>query len=71
MTKQQAGQLGGLSTFKKYGKSHMRNIGAQGAKVTWSRYSLKPVGTSNYAMVNRETGEIKAVLNSANFSWQM
>jgi general stress protein YciG len=71
MTKSQAGQLGGLSTFKKHGKKHMQTIGRRGAKKTWTLYSLKPVGQSQYAMVNKQTNEIKAILNSDNFQWKM
>lgn len=71
MNKQQAGHLGGVSTFKKYGSTHMKTIGLQGAKRTWELYSLKPVGAGNYAMVHRETNTIKAFVNSANFDWRM
>jgi general stress protein YciG len=60
-TKQSAGQLGGKATVQKHGKEHMSEIGKRGAQVTWSRYSLKPVGTSQYAMVYRETGAIKVI----------
>lgn len=71
MTKSQAGRLGGTSTFKKYGHDHMKTIGLNGAKSTWSRYSLKPVGAGNYAMVSRADNTIKAFINSANFNWRM
>jgi hypothetical protein len=71
MTKSQAGRLGGTSTFKKYGKKHMQTIGMQGAKSTWDKYSLKPIGQSHYAMVDKQTGIIKTILNSNNFQWRM
>lgn len=64
MTKSQAGQLGGLSTFRKHGRAHMQTIGAQGAKVTWTRYSKKPYGMTQYMLVERETGKIIRILNA-------
>jgi hypothetical protein len=36
----------------------MQDIGAKGALVTWTRYTLKPVGLTEYAMVERSTGKI-------------
>jgi hypothetical protein len=62
-----AGRLGGLATLRKYGREHFRKIGARGALITWLTYSLHPVGTSRFAMVNRETGEIKAMLDGLPF----
>ena len=61
MTKKQAGALGGKQTFAKYGKSHFQAIGKRGAMVTWTRYTLKPVSESQYAMVNRETNKIISI----------
>ena len=60
-TKQQAGQRGGLSTLALYGIAHYQKIGKRGASVTWSRYSLAPINQSQYAMVDRQTGIIKAI----------
>ena len=62
MTKQQAGQIGGRTTFAKHGRRHMQTIGKRGATVTWTRYSMKPIGQSQYAMVHRETNIIKALI---------
>ena len=62
MTKQQAGQIGGRVTVSKYGRSHMQAIGKRGATVTWTRYSMKPIGQSQYAMVHKETNVIKAII---------
>lgn len=62
-----AGRRGGHATVAKYGAAHMRTIGAQGAKVFHSRYRLTPVGTSQFAIVNRETNEVKAFLNGLPF----
>jgi hypothetical protein len=61
MTKQDAGSMGGRKTFERYGSQHMRAIGKKGAGVTWERYTLAPVGVSGWAMVDRRTGEIKAL----------
>jgi hypothetical protein len=60
-TKQSAGAKGGLATVAKYGSQHMQAIGRQGAAATWTRYTLKPVNQSQYAMVDRVTGIIKAI----------
>lgn len=67
-TKKTAGQLGGLATVHNHnelneqGKNkHMADIGKRGAEITWSRYSLKPVNESQYAMVHRETNKIVAI----------
>lgn len=69
MTKSQAGRLGGKSTFKKYGKTHMKTIGKKGAEKTWSLYSMKPVGQSHYAMVRKSDG----IIISTNYynPWRM
>jgi len=63
----EAGRRGGLATLAKYGAAHMKVIGAKGAKVFHSRYRLDPVGTSQFAIVNRETNEVKAFLNGMSF----
>ena len=60
-TKRTAGSLGGRATFKKHGKKHMQKIGQAGAKTTWTRYTLKPVNESQYAMVRVETNKIIAI----------
>jgi general stress protein YciG len=60
--KRLAGRKGGLATYEKYGKEHMAEIGKRGAKVTWSRYTLLPYRQSQWAMVNRETGHVKAII---------
>lgn len=61
MSKQQAGSKGGKSTLAKYGREHFQKIGKAGARVTWTRYTLKPVNESQYAMVNRTTNKIIAI----------
>ena len=61
MTKAEAGRMGGLATVKKHGKSHMAAIGRLGAQTTQERYMTVPVGTSQYALVNRQTRKIVAI----------
>jgi hypothetical protein len=46
----------------------MASIGRLGALSTWTRYSLQPTGTSDFAMVNRVTGEIVAMINGSYFT---
>ena len=58
MTKKEAGTLGGLSTYRKYGKMYMQMIGKKGAKRFWELYSLKPVGTAEFAIVRRSDNVI-------------
>lgn len=59
--RRQAGKLGGLATVKKYGVGYMAEIGARGAKTLWLRYNLLPYQLAKYALVDRATGEVKAV----------
>lgn len=61
MNKKQAGSKGGKQTYKTHGRAHMVKIGKAGAKTTWTRYSLKPVNESQYAMVHRETNKIISI----------
>ncbi len=62
-TKQSAGAKGGSATVRLYGYKHMSKIGARGAAVTRSRYHLAPIGQSGWAMVHRETNEVKTFIN--------
>ena len=61
MTKAQAGRKGGLATVKKHGKNHMAAIGRRGAETTQEQYMTVPVGTSQYALVNRQMKKIVAI----------
>jgi hypothetical protein len=62
MNKQEAGSKGGQATVAKYGHGHMAKIGKAGATVTWTRYTMKPINQSQYAMVDRVTNVIVAVI---------
>lgn len=63
MTKQQAGSMGGCATVAKHGREHMQTIGKRGAATTWTRYLLSPIGQSGWAMIDRETREVKTFIN--------
>jgi hypothetical protein len=63
MTKQQAGSKGGRVTVERHGREHMQKIGARGAATTWIRYHLAPIGQSGWAMVDRQTNEVKTFIN--------
>jgi hypothetical protein len=63
MDRKQAGSKGGRVTVERHGRQHMSRIGRAGARVTWQRYHLSPVGQSGWAMCNRETGEVKQFIN--------
>jgi len=62
MSKKQAGRKGGRATFARYGREHMQAIGKRGARTTWTRYRLSPIGTNNFALVDRQTNQIKTTL---------
>lgn len=61
MTKAESGRLGGKATVKKHGKDYMSEIGARGAKSTWDKYSMQPIGLNQFAMVNKTTNQIVAI----------
>jgi hypothetical protein len=45
----------------------MQKIGKKGARVFYERYKLEPAGTSDFAVVHRETGEVVAFLSGRPF----
>lgn len=59
-TKQTAGRKGGLRTLARHGPEHMRRIGQRGAARFWELYTTRPAGTSDFAIVKRDTGEVIA-----------
>ncbi len=63
LKKREAGRKGGKTTFAKYGRDHMQCIGRVGADVMHTRYKLEPIEQSDFALVHRETGVIKARLS--------
>lgn len=56
MNRSEAGRKGGLATVKKHGRKHMKRIAALGAEAFHKKYYLRKLGTSDFAIVNRETG---------------
>ncbi len=61
MKRKEWGKRGGKATVKKHGKEHMRAIGKRGAQKFWKLYSLRPVGTSDFAIVRRDNGQVIAL----------
>jgi len=59
----EAGRKGGLKTVKRYGKRYMRRLGKWGAHRMHATYQLTPVDRNDFALVHRETGEVKAYLS--------
>lgn len=59
-TKSEAGRKGGRATVTKHGREHMQRIGQRGAARFWELYTMKPAGTSDFAIVRRETGKVIA-----------
>lgn len=58
-----AGRKGGLRTAKKYGKRYMRKLGKWGAHCMHSLYAMVPVDLNDFALVHKETGQVKALLS--------
>jgi hypothetical protein len=56
-----------MRTLERYGVQHFKRIGSKGAKVFHSRYKLTPVGISDFAVVNRLTGEVRAFISGMPF----
>jgi hypothetical protein len=56
MTKAQCGSLGGKATVAKHGKKYMAELAWKGAIAMHTKYKLVKLGTSDFAIVNRETG---------------
>jgi hypothetical protein len=61
MTRREAGSLGGRATVARHGRQYMAAIGARGAATLWRRYAILPYELSKYALVDRETGKVKAI----------
>ncbi len=49
--------MGGRATVRKYGRGYMAELAAKGAKAFHAKYRLAKLSTSDFAIVNRETGE--------------
>lgn len=58
-----AGRRGGKRTVKRHGKRHMKRLARWAAHCMHVKYQITPVGTCQYALVNRTTGEIRAYLS--------
>ena len=52
--------IGGQAVLRKYGKAHFKAL----RKLWGEKYTWKPVSTSGYALVVRETGVIVATVGS-------
>jgi len=63
MNKREAGSKGGKMTVKRYGKRYMKKLGRWGAHRMHATYRLEPTGLNDFALVHRETGEVKALLS--------
>lgn len=57
MTKAEAGAIGGKTTLAKYGRGYMANLAKRGAQAFHAKYKLVKLQTSDFAIVNRETGQ--------------
>lgn len=66
MKRREWGRRGGRATVAKHGRGHMQAIGKRGAAVFWERYTLRPAGTSDFAITNRKTGEVIAFTSGRN-----
>lgn len=59
--KRRAGSLGGRATVARYGPDYMREIGKRGAATLWARYALLPWQVAAWAIVDRETNQVKSI----------
>ncbi len=57
MTKSEAVRIGGQRTVERHGKDHMIEIARKGAIAFHEKYCLVPVGSNDFAIVNRKTNE--------------
>lgn len=58
--RQRAGRQGCLATVRKYRRCYMSEIGRRGAAVLYERYRHIPYGVSGWALIDRETEQVKA-----------
>ena len=63
MSKADAGRRGGKTTLKRYGKRYMKRLAKWGAHRMHAKYKLEPYGQSDFALVDRKTNEVKALLS--------
>ncbi len=63
MKRKEWGRRGGRATVAKHGREHMQTIGKRGAVTFWKRYTLRPAGTSDFAITKRKTGEVIAFMS--------
>ena len=57
MTKAECGSLGGRRPVETHGKGYMAKLAQRGAVAFHAKYKLVKLATSDFAIVNRETGE--------------
>jgi hypothetical protein len=57
MSKADAGRKGGKTTVKKYGKEYMKELAQRGARAWHKKYKLHKLGTSDFAILYRATGQ--------------
>lgn len=57
------GSAGGKALVAKRGREYMAEIGRRGAIALHARYRLVPIGTSDFALVDRETGQHRASIH--------
>jgi hypothetical protein len=58
-----AGSRGGKKTVRRYGKRYMKKLARWGAHCMHSTYRLEPVLLNDFALVHRQTNEVRALLS--------
>lgn len=58
LTRSEAARRGGLALVKIHGLTHMSKIASLGGIALHKKYELRPVGSCDFVLVNRETGEV-------------
>jgi hypothetical protein len=64
--RRRAARNGGLALLLRYGPAHFAELGRKGAAVFHKKYRLQPINTSDFAIVDRETGKI---INTIHGGW--
>ncbi|HEX2996663.1 MAG TPA: hypothetical protein VHP14_17695, partial [Anaerolineales bacterium] len=58
-----AGAKGGRQTVKRHGKRYMKRLAKFAAHVMHATYDLEPVALNDFALVHKETRQVKALIS--------
>lgn len=64
MNRRESGRMGGKKTAERHGSEHMAAIGKRGSVTFWRRYTVRPLGTRGWQVVERATGRVVATTDA-------